>query len=264
MRSRAILVGWLGFAVTSTVSQGAEAGSVGNPSADALVFVGAGKVDGWDTRFDLANPSTELIGFSIGITPEFPGACPPLIGCAGYDFVVLPTLGSTSTVTPVEGVTAVYIRNTDSGVLPTVSAYNQNPRDSAQAAPVPGYRLSALLELDASRLAFPGARAGAIGRSNLVLTNLLTLEPAPPRGGEVTLLIEAYSSAGELLGSTSQHLRVGQTVMISRVFESLGGAVSEAAGQVVVTRTAGDRAFWGVLYNFDSSGALVAAVGANP
>jgi hypothetical protein len=95
-----------------------------------------------------------------------------------------------------------------------------------------------------------------------VLTNLLTLDPASPRGGEVTLLIEALSSTGELLGSINQSLDVGQTVVISRVFEKLGGLGSET-GLVRVTRSSGDRAFWGVLYNFKSTGALVAAVGAN-
>jgi len=233
------------------------------PSTDMLVFVGAGRIDGWDTRFDLANPSPEQLGLGIGVTPEFPGGCPPLTGCTGYEFVVLPPFGSASTVTPSgEGLTAVYIR-TESETLPVVSAYNQSPADPAQAASVPGYRLSTLLAINSNALTFPGARAGERGRSNLVLTNLLTLDPAPPRGGDVTVLIEAYSSEGELLGSMSQTLRVGKTVMVSRVFDQLGGT-SGSAGQIVVTRTAGDRSFWGVLYNFDSSGALLAAVGANP
>ena len=232
------------------------------PSSDALVFVGSGRLGSWETQFAVSNGGSSELGVLLGVSMDFPGGC-PVTGCPGYQVMNLAPNASGETATPgVGSLDAIYVRSAEGDALPLVSARTVNSAPAGQAADVPGFRLSTLLTMDLAVLAFPGARAGA-SRSNLVLTNLLSFEPTPIRGGEIEVRIEAFDPSGALLGSTTQQISVGATVLIQNVYATLGGS-SVGIGQIRATRVAGDRAFWGVLYTFDENGAVSAAVPQNP
>ena len=68
-----------------------------SPSTDAVVFVGAGRLGGWETRFTASNASALELFVRVGVTLDFPGGCPET-GCPGYEFMDLAPNGSATRV----------------------------------------------------------------------------------------------------------------------------------------------------------------------
>jgi hypothetical protein len=137
-----------------------------------------------------------------------------------------------------------------------------NSSRPTQAVEVPAFRLSTLVALNPTVLAFPGARRDAASRTNLVLSNIIP-RLNQEQGSDVTLLLEAYSSGGGLLGTEILLLRFNQTRFLVDVLAELG-VITLDVGQIRVTKLAGDGVFWGTMFTTTSDGGVSVSVGAHP
>jgi hypothetical protein len=229
---------------------------------DALVFVGAGRVNGWETFFFASNAAAEELNMLAGITLNFPGGCSPS-GCPGYKSAFLDGFASVETGTlGLDGLGVMYFWSGNPDSLPLVTGNTVNHANPAQNAEVPGVRLSTVLSRASAPLFIPNARGGDF-RSNLVLANVHTFDQNPPRGGEIQVQIDAFAQNGHLLGSMTDSIAIGQSKMYQNVYEALGGVTADA-GEIRVTRIGGDRAFWGVMYTIDPNGAIATSVPLSP
>jgi hypothetical protein len=106
---------------------------------------------------------------------------------------------------------------------------------------------------------FPSAKRSADSHSNLVLSEVSWVE-----GRGLSILVEAYSAAGEQLGSSAAFdLSTGGALFLIDVLARLG--VSEFdGGQIRVTKTGGSGLMWGLLATVFDDGRVSVSPGMNP
>jgi hypothetical protein len=150
----------------------------------------------------------------------------------------------------------MYIRQGQLGGVPLVRARIYNSAQPSQGADLPVFHLATILGLNPTVLVFP-IRPQAI-RTNLLLANVKN--PAPFRGGEVTVKIELFAADGSLLATRVVTIAaVDQTYLvdISQVFQ----VANPVSGQIRVTRVGGDGVFWGILPSLNADGTISITLG---
>jgi hypothetical protein len=142
---------------------------------------------------------------------------------------------------------------------PTVIARVVNRDRPTQTIELPVVRRSTIEALNPTVLAFPSANRSAGSHSNLILSEVSWVE-----GRTLSLLVEAYSAAGELLGSPAAfEVTTGGTLFVIDVLQQLG--VSELdGGQIRVTKTGGTGLMWGLLATVYDEGRVSVSPGLNP
>jgi hypothetical protein len=233
---------------------------------ERLVIVGAGFTGSWDTDIELANPGSELIWAWIG---QIPRVVPGCLHCPGWDRSV--AAGGTTKTNAQEvltfgtaGVRTLYVDPYDGHDQPTVTARIVNRARPDQAIELPVVRYSTIQALNPSVLAFPAARRSADSHSNLVVSEI-----SRETGAGLSILVEAFSAAGERQGSATFGIPPGgafsvdNTLFLIDVLQQLG--VSELdGGQIRVTKTGGSGLMWGLLATVYDEGRVSVSVGANP
>jgi hypothetical protein len=236
-----------------------SAAAAAQPSETFLV-VGAGGIGTWDTDYLLGNADSSAHFVYIGVKPEVP-FCPPLLGCDEARFVQVLAGGTVLTAGPATGFGAMYLKTIDGPVSPLISARIVNRAIPSERVELPVFRLSTLLALNPSKLAFLGATRSATTRSNLTLTGLRALDQ--PEQGSVSLRLEAYSADGQLLGSRDVTLQCCQPVFLFDVVSYVGVQALDR-GQIRVTKTGGSLVFWGIMTSRNADGSISATLGLNP
>ena len=234
---------------------------------DAIVIVGAGTSGSWVTELTLSNSRlTETKWLLDTKFRFFPGPCPGICDWTGGTLAPAGTTAVPTTIPTLltrSQVSSLYVLP-ESGSATAISARARvvNSSRPTQAIEIPAFRVSTLVALNPTVLAFPGARRDAASRTNLVLSSIVTRLNAE-QGSDLTLLVEAHSVGGGLLGSEAVVLRFGETRFLVDVLAALGVA-SLDLGQVRVTKIAGDGVFWGTMFTTTSDGGVTVSVGAHP
>jgi virginiamycin B lyase len=251
----------------------ATANRIAIAEADHLVIVGAGDAGAWDTRIDPANPESYLLNLKASPVRAFPGPC--VFSFCAQEFLQLPPRGTTGFFTShvprttFQGIGTWFLSAAgfaDPAVagfdLPTVKARVFNRGDPLQSADLPVTRYSTIAALDPSVLSFPGAEKGASGeRSNLVLANLPRDPGFFPPPSSMNVLVEVFSSAGDLQGSGVFALDTA-TTFLADIVGRLG--ISELhGGQIRVGKMSGTGLLWGILATIQNDG-LTVSLGVNP
>ena len=226
---------------------------------DPLVIVGAGESSPWDTDFVLANGAAENSVW-IGLT-RGPSPC---LSCPGR-FLSLPPRG-TAKITAHDvllpfgapGIRTFFVDPVPGIERPTVTARVFNRSRPSQAIELPVVRLSTIAALDPTVLSFPSARRSADSHSNLVLS-----EVSVEQGRDLSILVEAYSAAGDRLGSAEFAVSPGTTLFLVDALAQLGISSLED-GQVRVTKTGGTGLMWGLLTMVFDDGRVSVSQGVNP
>jgi hypothetical protein len=112
--------------------------------------------------------------------------------------------------------------------------------------------------LNPAVLSFPAARRSIDSHSNLIVA-----EVSREEGRELSILVEAYSSAGERLGSAAFDLSAGSTLFLVDVLAQLG-VENLADGQIRVTKTGGTGLMWGLLATVYDEDRVLVSLGTNP
>jgi hypothetical protein len=225
--------------------------------ADVLVAVGAGVAGTGETEFEFANNESLPLSVFAGEQPhEF--LC--VTGPCGIVYATLPRTGAARIVaTPTDFgrfTGRLFVGAHDAEELPTVRARVVNRARPTQSIELPLFRRSTLVALDPRVLAFPGA-ARAAG----VHTNLFVSEIELASG--MTVLVEAYSAAGQQLGQRTIALAPGETVFLQDVLATLG--VTElSTGQLRVTKISGAGKMWGLSTAVYDDGRVTVAAGKHP
>jgi hypothetical protein len=232
------------------------------PSPDPLVIVGAGYAPPWDTEFLLANREQDWNLVWIGPNRS---TLSPCLSCPGAQVFMPP--GGTGKATGelvlwayanATGVPTLYVVPQSFPDPPTVTARVVNRARPNQSIELPAVRYSTVEALNPSLLSFPSARRSAGSHSNLIVT-----EVSREIGRELSVLVEAYSAAGERLGSTPFNLSTGATLFLVDVLQRLG--VTELSdGQIRVTKTGGTGLMWGLLATVYDEGRVSVTLGVNP
>ena len=233
-------------------------GSVVRMIRDAVALVGTGVSGTWDTEFLFANPGGSSQDVYVGAFFEPSSVCPGY--CLGQSGLSLAGNGAgnlkASGTLLFGGVRTVYARGSQAENPPTVTARVFNTEQPSQSIEVPSIRLSTLTERNPSMLAFPSAARGQNIHSNLVLAEV-------GYDDDITVQLDAFSSAGHLLGSNSFRIEVGTTLFLVDVLAQLGVAEVDG-GQIRVTRTGGTGLMWGVLATLSDDGGVTVSPGLNP
>ncbi|MEO8349358.1 MAG: hypothetical protein ABI610_10630, partial [Acidobacteriota bacterium] len=79
----------------------------------------------------------------------------------------------------------------------------------------------------------------------------------------VTVLVEAYSAAGQQLGQRTIELAPGETVFLQDVLATLG-VPQLSEGQIRVTKTSGTGKMWGLTAAVHDDGRVTVAAGKHP
>lgn len=224
---------------------------------DVLVALGAGVAGTWETEFEFAN--NEVLPLSV-----FAGEQPHEFVCVtspcGIAYATLPRTGATRIATTSADfgrfTGRLFVGAHDAEDLPTVRARVVNRARPTQAIELPLFRRSTLVALDPRVLAFPSAVRSPGAHTNLFVSEIELASP-------VTVLVEAYSAAGDRLGQRTIALAAGETVFLQDVLAGLG--VTElSGGQLRVTKTAGTGKMWGLTATVYDDGRVSVAVGKHP
>ncbi len=231
-------------------------------AGDSLVIIGAGYQPPWDTDIELANGEGDELQLLVS---QWPYSVSPCLSCP-YSVVTVPARG-TGKVTAREaligaavggpGIRTLYVLTETA--RPTVIARVVNRDRPTQTIELPVVRRSTIEALNPTVLSFPSAKRSADSHSNLILSEVSWVE-----GRTLSLLVEAYSAAGERLGSPAAlEVTTGDTLFLSDVIARLG--VSELDnGQIRVTKTGGTGLMWGVLAMVYDEGRVSVSLGVNP
>ena len=255
----------LAILATALISTYVPAGDpVGVSTPDMLVIVGAGYAPPWDTDLLLANRESAERLFWVGPSRSNLSPC---LSCPGVTvFLLSDQTGKTTGETILHayadfiGVTTLYVvPPTGSGsALPTVTARVVNRDRPSQAIELPVVRYSTIEALNPTVLSFPGARRSSVSHSNLFIA-----EVSREQGRGLSIQVEAYSPAGDRLGSAAYDLSNGTTLFLVDVLPKLG--VSELdGGQIRVTKTGGTGLMWGLLATVYDEGRVSVSLGVNP
>jgi hypothetical protein len=173
---------------------------------DALVIVGAGYQPPWDTDLVLANGEGDELTVLVS---QVPYSLSPCLSCP-EQVVSLPARG-TGKATALEALTgggaggpAIRTLYVSGSILPTVTARVVNRDRPTQTIELPVVRRSTIEGLNPTVLSFPSAKRSAGSHSNLILSEVSWEE-----GRELSVLVEAYSPAGDRLGSAAFGLSTG-------------------------------------------------------
>ncbi len=231
--------------------------SAAGTRSDALLVLGAGNAKPWVTELVFSNPTSEVAGPFIigGGGQDTQSVCPPLTGCNNQASALVPPNGTVVTGCP-DGFPVMYIRQGAVGGVPLVRARIFNSTQPVQGADLPVFHLATILELNPAVLVFP-IRPQAV-RTNLLLANVKN--PAPFRGGEVTVKIELFAPDGSLLVTglvTITAVDQLYLVDIGQFFQ----VANPSSGQVRVTRVGGDGVFWGILPSLNADGTISITLG---
>jgi hypothetical protein len=247
-RSRFLVMAALGFLTAATGSA---------QFADVFVFTGVANVEGWETRYEIANgrgvPGVAML-FTDSRIP-----C-PLLGC-GERLVNLEANATVRSDPFSSGVTTVFALVPE---LPLAVRARTFPTDAELelAFDVPSIRLSTLEAANPEMLVFP-IRQDEGGRSNLALASVHGAPPAPISGEPLGIRIEAFSSDGTLRGTTDVGVPDGGTIYLVRLLETFG--LSEFEGQIRATRLyGGPSLMWGVMYQINADGQTSSTPGTIP
>jgi hypothetical protein len=231
-------------------------------AGDSLVIVGAGYAPPWDTDFALGNGEREERVIWVGTTRE---SLSPCLSCPGTTVFLPPdgtgkTTGQTvlSAFAGQTGVTTLYVVPSDGSALPTVTARVVNQARPSQAIELPVVRFSTIEALNPAVLSFPAARRSIDSHSNLIVA-----EVSREEGRALSILVEAYSAAGERLGSAAFDLSTGTTLFLVDVLAQLG-VPSLEDGQIRVAKTSGTGLMWGLLATVSDEGRVSVSLGTNP
>jgi hypothetical protein len=244
-------------------------------AGDSLVIVGAGFTGSWDTNLVLANPGHAPIWTWIGQIPRVPGC----LHCPGWDRLVPPdgvtTTTAEETVSPFgsPGVRTLYIDSyifDENGTIvtgsdqPTVTARVVNRSRPSQAIELPVVRYSTIQAMNPAVLAFPSARRTTDSHSNLIVADV-----SREMSSGLSILVEAFSAAGERLGAANLSIppgggfSAGNTLFLVDVLAQLGVAALDG-GQIRVTKTGGSGLMWGLLATLSDDGRISVSPGLNP
>jgi hypothetical protein len=232
---------------------------------DNLVILGFGQAGTWISQLYLGSAAAtdnilQLSGLPVFYTGPCPGECP-------FATIILPGFGAATyppTNEPIpggDGIMTLYIAPEDGVTLPTVRARVINTSQSCQALELPVFRESALVALNPTLLAFPGAQRNAGGHSNLTLGNLLPLDGTAR--SSITVQIDLHTLDGMTAGATTATVDSGQTLFLLDVLAQLGAA-SFDGGELIVRKTSGDGYLWGFLSTVFADGRVAISTGANP
>lgn len=260
MKLRGALSLVLGLLIVSMLSAWDKTAS---RAPEILVIVGAGYEPPWDTEFALANPGSNFVQASIHdrphslspclICPEWGGLLPP--GGTARATAQQALLGVQYSGSP--GVRTLYVDARMGLDAPIVSARLVNRDRPSQTADLPAIRYSTIEALNPTVLAFPSATRGPTSHTNLVLAEV-------SYAGTLSGVLEAFSSAGELLGTATFLIDGNQkTLFLIDVLQTLGVPALEN-GQIRVTKTSGNGLMWGLLTTVFDDGRVLVSVGANP
>jgi hypothetical protein len=231
-------------------------------AGDPLVVVGAGYQPPWDTDMELANGEGNELQVLVS---QWPYSVSPCLSCP-YSVVSIPARG-TAKVTAREALTGngaggpairtLYVLSET--VRPTVTARVVNRDRPSQTIELPVVRRPTIEALNPTVLAFPSAKRSADSHTNLILSEVSWEE-----GRALAVLLEAYSPAGERLGSSAAFdLSTGSTLFLLDVLAQLG--VGDLAnGQIRVTKTGGMGLMWGLLATVSDDGRVSVSPGMNP
>ena len=230
---------------------------------DALVLVGAGQAGNWTTGVTLSSTTIVPRIYQIGEDVDYagltcPGPCP--FADVRLDANASASFRFSDSSLQLNRVSTYYIIPDDGQTLPAVSSQHINLA-TGQVVQLPVFKLSTLLALDTSHLAFPGAHRSATSRSDLVLSSLRT--PGRTQVDISTLRIDALDATGAILGSETITLSYGQSVFLIDELARLGIGQLDL-GQLRVTRVEGTDAIWGIMASIADDGAVTLSVGANP
>jgi hypothetical protein len=234
-------------------------------SGERLVIVGAGFTGPWDTDFSLANAGADEVWVWIGQIPNVPGClhCPgwvrnvPPDGVTKANAQELLAFGS-------PGVGTMFVDQTEGSHQPTLTARAVNRERPGQAIELPVVRYTTIQALNPTVLAFPSARRTADSHSNLVVA-----EVSRATGAGLSFLVEAFSTAGERLGSATFDIPPGgafssdTTIFLADVLARLGIAELQD-GQIRVTKIGGTGLMWGLLATVHDEGRVSVSLGVNP
>jgi virginiamycin B lyase len=234
---------------------------VGRFSPDRLVVVGAGWMPPWDTDFDLANREGEPLRTLIS---QFPQSLSPCLSCPEW-IVEIPPRGTRKATGQQgfvghccggPGIGTLYIVPLSSFDAPTVAAHLVDRTRPTRTAEVPVVRLSTIEALDPGGLVFPSATRSASAHSNLILAEVAW-------AADIDVRVEAFSAAGESLGSREFHVPRGRALFLADVLAQLA-VIGLDSGQIRVTKTGGTGLMWGILATMHDDGRLSVSLGANP
>jgi hypothetical protein len=227
-----------------------------------LVIVGAGYAPPWDTDLFLANREPAERSFWVG--PSRFNLI-PCLSCPGVSVSLLGDGTAKSTGPAVLnayagflGVTTLYVVPPSDAALPTVTARAVNRDRPTQTIELPVVRFSTIEALNPSVLSFPGAR-----RSSVTHSNLFVAEVTREDGRGLSIVVEAYSPAGDRLGSAAFDLSTGRTLFLVDVLNQLGVSALDN-GQIRVTKTGGTGLMWGLLATVSDDGRISVSPGMNP
>lgn len=231
-------------------------------AGDSLVIVGVGYAPPWDTDFVLANGEQQESEIWVGPSRTPLSHC---LSCPGVTVLLPPDgTGKTNALTMLAayasfiGVTTAHVVPPSGSTLPTVTARVVNRARPGQSIEVPVVRYSTIEALNPAVLSFPAATRSPDSHSNLFVA-----EVSQEQGRGLSVLVEAYSSAGDRLGSAAFVLSNGTTLFLVDVLAKLGVANLED-GQIRVTKNGGTGLMWGLLATVSDEGRVSVSPGVNP
>lgn len=260
----------IGLAISVTLGLGASEALAQTPAAGVLVVVGAGYTGNWNTEFEIANSTGSRLDLQLNTTPKIASLC-PIGGCPGSAVIAISPRGSAKVhATDVHGIgtpltflgSLYLVSEANAAEESVVRARVFNIAAPTQSIEIPVFRLSTILSLNPSVLAFPSATRSESAHSNLVLAEVSNT-------GTLSMLVEAFSASGQLVGSlpvaiTADPLDVDhRAVFLVDALSQLGVSQLEV-GQIRVTKTGGDGVMWGLLATVYSDGRVIVSVGKNP
>jgi hypothetical protein len=229
-------------------------------AADPLVIVGGGYAPPWDTDFVLANGAGKNVVW-IGPTRS---SLSPCLSCPGQELSLPPlrtaTITAQDALSPfgAPGIRTLFIDPMTGIEPPTVTARVVNRSRPSQAIELPVVRFSTIAALNPTVLSFPSARRSADSHSNLVVAEVSWEE-----GRDLSILVEAYSPAGDRLGSAAFDLSTGSTLFLVDLLAQLGVPELDN-GQIRVTKTGGSGLMWGLVATVSDDGKVSVSPGMNP
>jgi len=228
-------------------------------SADSLIIVGTGRSGSWDTIIEIANGGTAPVTVQLGPVAAYQAICP--------NPCPLPTLtinpGQTRRLTPDDlagyhpsGASVSYVNASTPSFTSNISvrARAVNTVVPTQSAEVPVVRVSTVMGIDPSVLAFPGATRSADAHSNIMLAELT--------GTAAVVMVEAFDANGTRIGSSTEAVPGGRTLYLVDVLARLG-VDSLDDGQVRVTRLGGGTVWGWIGTVFPQEGVHI-GLGRNP
>ena len=242
----------LSIAVFAALSAGAL--------AESLVIVGSGRSGSWDTVLEISNGGSAPVTVQLGPVAGFQSICPT--PCPLPSRTIGP--GQTVRLTPDDlsgyhppGVSISYVNATDPGFASSISvrARSINTAVPTQSAEVPVVRLSTIMALNPTVLAFPGATLTASAHSNLMLAEITGSAAA-------IVQIEAFDTTGARVGSTTQTVPAGGTLFLVNALARMGVNAMDD-GQVRVTRMSGGTV-WGWIGTVFPDAGVHIGLGRNP